>query len=340
MHLSIRRKYFLLIVFIVYAHFLEAQQKNLEHYTVLFYNTENLFHPDKDSLTKDEEFVPDGIRNWNYYKYWEKVRDVFQVIVSASDEFPPAIIGLAEIENYKVMWDISQNTPLVKEPYGIIHHESPDHRGIDIGVLYHKEMVSLIDYQFIPLVDGTDSLSTREIVYLKCHIQQDSLHCFFAHWPSKWGGVKQTEEKRILAGSTLRRKIDSIMSVNKDAKVVIMGDFNDNPDSKSIRRLTEANQSSVGLQNISRYSPDGLSGTHKYQGIWSIIDQAIVSKAMISANTGISCTENSYHIVKPDLLLEEDEKFGGYKPYRTYSGYKYIGGYSDHLPIVVRINYH
>lgn len=339
MNHSFSTKCILLIAFTISTSTLKAQKTNPNQYMVAFYNTENLFHPDKDSLINDEEFVPDGIRNWTYYKYWEKVRDVFQVIVSASDDLPPAIIGLAEIENYQVLWDISQNTPLVKEPYHIIHHESPDHRGIDIGVLYHKEMVSLMDYQFIPLVHGTDSLSTREIVYVKCRIQQDSLHCFFNHWPSKWGGVKQTEEKRILAGKILRKKVDSIIAANKEAKILVMGDFNDNPDSKSIQRLTGANKTSPGLQNLSQYDPDGLTGTHKYQGIWSIIDQAMVSRAMLKASTGVSCKNDGYQIIKPDLILEEDEKFGGYKPYRTYSGYKYIGGYSDHLPIVVKMNY-
>jgi len=151
--------------------------------------------------------------------------------------------------------------------------------------------------------------------------------------------VKQTEEKRILAGRILSRKVDSITKANEEAKILIMGDFNDNPDSKSIQRLTGANKTSTSLQNLSQYDPDGLTGTHKYQGIWSIIDQAIVSKAMLRASIGISCKDDGYQIIKPDLLLEEDKKFGGYKPYRTYSGYKYLGGYSDHLPIVVNMSY-
>ncbi|NOQ27965.1 MAG: hypothetical protein GQ564_21590 [Bacteroidales bacterium] len=313
----------------------------------MFYNVENLFDTFNDSLINDEEFLPKGTRYWNQYKYYSKINNIYKVIIAVGEWNPPAIIGLCEIENKKVINDIVNNTQLVKYEYNIIHQESPDRRGIDVALLYREELFIPINYEAIPInfPDNPDS-KTRDILYVKGIVKStDTLNVFINHWPSRWGGQLESEERRLYVASVLKAKVDSIFKSNSKSNIVIMGDFNDYPENKSINNILDASQvfkqiTENKLYNLSSIIPKSKNiGTHKYQGEWGVLDQFIISGNLLNNKNKIFTSINDIHIFNPDFLLEPDESYFGYKPNRTYVGYKYNGGYSDHLPTYLIINF-
>jgi hypothetical protein len=321
-------------------------QQNEVSYKVMFYNAENLFDTYDDSLINDEEFLPEGDRFWNNHKYYSKLTNIYKVIVAVGGWEPPAIIGLCEIENRKVLNDIVNNTPLVKFEYQIIHKESPDRRGIDVGLLYRKELFQPISYEAIPInfPDNPES-KTRDILYVKGIVKKtDTLNIFINHWPSRWGGQLESEDRRLFVASVLRAKVDSIFKSNPKSNIIITGDFNDYPDNKSINEVLNASQDFNQIENIQLYNLSSYLykskniGSHKYQGEWGVLDQFIVSGNLLSEEHKFYTTLDDIHIFKADFLLEPDEGYYGYMPKRTFIGYKYNGGFSDHLPTYLILN--
>lgn len=309
-------------------------------YKVMFYNVENLFDTYNDSLTNDEEFLPEGDRFWNNYKYYTKLNQVYKVIIAIGEWNPPAIIGLCEIENRKVLNDLVNNTPLVKFDYKIIHKESPDWRGIDVGLLYRKELFKPLIQHFIPInFPDNPSSKTRDILYVQGIANKtDTLHVFVNHWPSRWGGQLESEERRLYVASVLKTKIDSIFKSNSNSNIIITGDFNDYPENKSLKEVLDGKLefdqiSSNKLYNIShQLAKTSNIGSHKYQGEWGVLDQFIISGNLLSTDNKMYTQLTDVHIFTADFLLEPDESYFGYKPYRTFNGYKYNAGFSDHLP--------
>jgi predicted extracellular nuclease len=308
---------------------------------VMFYNVENTFDTIDNPETRDDEFLPDGERHWNTYKYYKKIKSIYKVFVAAGGWELPELIGLCEIENETILKDLTSNTPLSKYEYSYVHQNSPDHRGIDVCLLYNPQEFKPDQKQFIPLNLPDKYRTTREILYVKGHTSHsDTLHIFINHWPSKWGGEKETNPKRVLAAKTLRRVVDSIFHNNTQANIIITGDFNDEPEKASISNHLKAEKpgnaiTSSSLYNLSYNWARNDMGTHKYQGRWSVLDQFIVSGALLQDTNSLATDEAAAHIFKHPVLLEEDKKHLGKKPYRTFSGYRYNGGYSDHLPIVL-----
>jgi predicted extracellular nuclease len=313
----------------------------------MFYNVENLFDTFNDSLINDEEFLPQGNRFWNKYKYYSKLNNIYKVIIAVGEWNPPAIIGLCEIENKKVISDLVNNTPLVKFEYKIIHQESPDRRGIDVALLYRDELFSPIYHEAIPInFPGKPESKTRDILYVKGIVKNtDTLDIFINHWPSRWGGQLESEERRVFVASVLKAKVDSIFKSNPKSNIVITGDFNDYPENKSINNILNASQdfdqiTENILLNLSSIIPNSKNiGTNKYQGEWGVLDQFIVSGNLLNKGNKMYTSINDIHIFNPDFLLEPDEAYFGYKPKRTYVGYKYNGGFSDHLPIYLILNF-
>ncbi len=310
---------------------------------ILFYNVENLFDTQNDSLTQDDEFTPQSSRAWTYQKYRQKLLHIFKVISAAGQTYPPDIIGLCEIENRQVLKDLAYNTPLKQTPYFIVHEESPDHRGIDVALLFRPEHIELLYHQAIPLHFPTDSLKTsRDILYTKLlwH-QSDTLHLFVNHWPSRWGGVLPTEPYRCHAATVLRQACDSLLKLNPHAAIIIMGDFNDYPTNKSIADiLLQTNKDNTPpLHNLmAPIHAHGQQGTHKHETTWGCLDQLIVSQACLAQDSKqLHIKDGKAHIFAPDFLLMPDDKHLGHKPFRTWLGFKYIGGFSDHLPIYIDI---
>lgn len=322
-------------------------QQNNDGYKIMFYNVENLFDTFDDSLKKDEEFLPEGDRFWNNHKYYTKLKQIYKVIIAIGSWNPPAIIGLCEIENRKVIEDLVNNTPLVKFEYQIIHEESPDWRGIDVGLLYRKELFRPLYYEAIPInfPDNPES-KTRDILYVKGIAKNsDTLSIFINHWPSRWGGQLESEDRRLFVASVLKAKVDSIFKSNSQSNIIITGDFNDYPHNKSINKVLNASQEfdqiiDNELYNLSSFLYKSKNvGTYKYQGEWGVLDQFIVSGNLLDKENKVFTSLDDIYIFDADFLLEPDEGYFGYKPNRTFIGYKYNGGYSDHLPTYLILHF-
>jgi endonuclease/exonuclease/phosphatase family metal-dependent hydrolase len=311
------------------------------HFKIMFYNVENLFDTQNDSLTEDDDFTPLGKLHWTRTRYSDKLNKIGKVIIAAGEWQPPAVIGLCEIENRRVLNDLIYNTSISKFSYGIIHADSPDKRGIDVGMLYDSKRVKISAFSFLPVTN--DGLATRDILYAKTVIYDDTLHIFINHWPSRSSGQLETEGSRMLAAKILRSLADSLFSINPAAKIIIMGDFNDEPGDESIFKglnahtLSDINKPSE-LYNLSE-KPAGaaaVNGTLKYQGNWNIFDQIIVS-GMLLSDQKLKVKPGGYKIFYNQFMIETDQTYTGVKPFRTYMGFRYHGGFSDHLPVIVEI---
>lgn len=338
------------ILFILSCYHLKSQNilKGDEHgkrgdLRILFYNVENHFDCFDDSLKLDNEFLPLGGKGWTFEKYREKAQRIGKVIMAAGEWEFPDIIGLSEVENRFTIDGIFQFGPMNNIRYEIVHKESPDTRGIDVALIYQPERFQVLDTSFLKVCFGKDSISsTRDILYVKgtCHTL-DTLHLFVNHWPSRWGGQLNSEHKRISAAQVLRKKIDEIILNNSKAKIIIMGDFNDNPTNKSLQQVLAAKNVDNHINNLNLYNLafpfsqlEGI-GSHKYKGKWGMVDQFIVSGALLNETGTLFCRNNDMSLFAPDFLLIPDRVYYGYKPFRTFNGFKYQGGFSDHLPIVL-----
>jgi predicted extracellular nuclease len=311
----------------------------------MFYNVENLFDTKNDSLKNDDEFLPEGARFWIYNRYQEKLQNISRVITAIGGWSPPDIIGLCEIENREVLDDLCSKSSLSRLKYKIIHKESPDFRGIDVALLYQPKVFKPITYSAIKVSNHNNSLVTRDILYVKGATKNsDTLHVFINHWPSRSGGQLESEPNRIQAAKILRLQVDSIFNLNASSKIVIMGDFNDYPENTSISLTLKANRSydkieANQLYNLSAYLQENVNyGSHKYDGEWGILDQIIVSGALLGSKDGLSTSIENAHIFYADFLLEDDSNYSGKQNFRTYVGFKYHGGFSDHLPIFIDID--
>ena len=311
-------------------------------YRVMFWNVENLFDIHNDSTINDDEFTPAGIRRWSYTRYKQKINNIFKVLAATGNPYPPELIALCEVENRQVLMDLTFSSPFVRYGYKIIHRDSKDSRGIDVAVLYDTRLVKILKTDFItPVIGLSGTGKTRDIVYLEVFISgRDTVHLFFNHWPSKYGGVGYTDPLRKQVAATLRNYIDSLQDVRVNARIIIGGDFNDPPDAISLREVLGslcADGRECEQQKLYNLSCFARPGTYKYQGIWETIDQFIVTGNMICNENEINETKAVFEIFCPDFLLEKDEAFSGVKPFRTWEGMRYKGGYSDHLPVILNV---
>lgn len=315
-------------------------------YVVAFYNVENLFNPENDSLKNDDAFTPEGLYHWNYRKYVRKVNNIAKVILAIEPWDPPDIIGLAEIEDDVVLRRICFDSPLKKFRYRFIHYESPDRRGVDVALLYRSDKIRILRSEAIPVVFPFDtSARNRDILYaVALFPNNDSLHIFINHWTSRFGGYAPTIAKRNHYASLVRHYTDSILRNDNLANILITGDFNDYVTDESIQEILKAgdidnpmhrNYSLFDLMH--RFSRMQNIGTHKHEDFWGCLDQIIVSPALLDTATSLHIIGREAHIFKADFMVENDEKYDGYKVFRTYLGPRYLGGYADHLPVYVRI---
>lgn len=314
-------------------------------YKIMFYNVENLFDTENDSLTNDEEFLPDGERFWNKHKYYTKLNHIYKVIIALGKWEPPAIIGICEIENRKVLSDLVNNTPLVKYEYKILHRDSPDRRGIDVAMLYREDYFEPLHTEFITIHMPEDpEFKTRDILYTKGIAKgADTLHVFINHWPSRWGGQLESEDKRIFVAQKLRLKVDSLLALNPNSNIILTGDFNDYPANKSISVVLGAISNLDSIENTNLYNLSSVFGqfenvgSHKYQGEWGVLDQVIVSGALLNQSNRIYTSTNDIFIFNENFLLEPDDAYTGMRPKRNFTGFKYNEGFSDHLPTYIQL---
>ena len=288
---------------------------------VVFWNLENYFDPFDDSLTLDDEFTPRGEKHWTWKKFLVKRNLIAKTLLSMRDRYGdwPLAVGFAEVENRMVLRQLVEQTPLAKLGYGVVHRDSPDIRGIDVGFIYREQCFTVRSVEALPVLTGRDR-PTRDIL----HIEGGGIHLFINHWPSKFGGDEYSRPFRQAASDTLRRAVADLRDTASGElpPVIVMGDFNDIPDSPPVMSL----QQGTGLLNPALSLQEKGEGTLKYNGRWELIDLFLVSPAVKGARM---------EIYTHPLLLEEDEKFLGQKPFRTYYGPQWHGGASDHLPIVL-----
>ena len=315
---------------------------------VMCWNIENFFDTYDDPLTADEPFTPRGDYRWTRRKFTAKRNLIAKTIIASAECFGgelPCIVGLCEVENRYVLDNLLQQTPLAKCGYRALHREGRDPRGIDVALLYDARRVRLLHSRFITI----EQFATRDILYaevvmgrragagsgaggagntgaggVSCADGGDTLHIFLNHWPSKYGGVRESAPKRQAVSDALAGALDSLFAVSGDAAVLIMGDFNDTPDSPAVWGLC----SRYGLTNLTAH----LQGSIKFRGVWEMIDQVLVSPAALPV-TGPA------RLYSPDFLLEEDKTYLGRKPRRTNIGPRYNGGASDHLPLLVSLEF-
>jgi predicted extracellular nuclease len=312
----------------------------------VFYNVENLFDTYDDTLTQDDEFLPWGMQAWNKERYEDKLKKIFKVLVNVGGWELPEMIGLCEIENRFVLEELINRTPLSRENYGIIHEDSPDARGIDLGFLYRKDAFFPIKHEAIRITfPMSPETKTRDILYIEGLInnKKDKLHIFVCHFPSRRGGQIDSEPRRNYVAEQIRAKMDSILNVNAAANIIVTGDFNDEPTNNSILNVLQAKGDWNGLQpnELHNYMynfkvEQGL-GTYKFQGYWNMLDQYMVSQGLMNPESKVFLKQNSAQIYSKQWLLTEDTDNPGQKPFRTYGGAIYYGGYSDHLPIYLDI---
>ncbi|TFG43428.1 MAG: endonuclease [Bacteroidia bacterium] len=305
---------------------------------IMFYNTENLFDTADDSLKDDDEFLPGGMMRWNKTRYDKKINSVYKTIIAAGEWNPPAIVGLCEIENRKVLEDLIYGTSLSNLGYGIIHEESPDPRGIDVCMIFRKDLVRVIDYRsWIPRSVKRDEFHSRSVLYAKCEILGDTMHLILNHWPSRRGGVLAGEPLREEIALMVRDAIDSLQAASQGVlKVIILGDFNCSPDDPLIISLLKpADAGDVSLVNLADQRITGIPGTYRYMGTWEMLDQIIVSRGLLISRSGLHADKQNFRIFKPEFLLRNDPKYPGLTTFSTYRGYRYQGGFSDHLPVLL-----
>lgn len=303
---------------------------------IVSYNVENLFDTIDDKGVIDEEFLPDGKLKWNSERYRVKLDHLVEALTMNLAE-NPVIIGLVEIENKGVLTDLKNTGRLAKTKYEIAHKNSPDARGIDCGLLYDKSAFKLIKMEALKVaIDSIPDFKTRDILYVKGELQGGKIiHLFVNHWPSRRGGENESEIRRIQAATVARAKVDAILKADPKANIVLMGDFNDHPDNKSVRDVLKAKavtDAAADLVDLFEDDHRAGKGTHNYKGEWGVLDHFIVSKAVYTGSNGIALSPNDGKIVYEEKLLFT-QKDGSKKPATTYGGPNYYGGYSDHLPI-------
>lgn len=326
---------------------------------VMEYNVENLFDCEHDSLKNDEEYLPDGACSWTYGKYWRKLNAVARGIVLASTSegtfIPPDIVGLCEVENDSVLHSLVHRSLLRGAGYEYVMTDSPDLRGVDVALLYQPVTFRLTNHYGLRVDTVPGMRPTRDILYVKGEVLSHRraempseaekmafeqypdetgtlpLHVFVVHSPSRRGGERTTRPFRRAVMSRLMQSVDSIRLIEREPRIIVMGDFNDYDGDPSLRYL-----SGNGFTDVTAApyitSDKQVRGTYRYQGEWGSLDHIVVTQPVLE-------TFNSSFVGKHPDLLENDDKYGGVKPFRFFRGPTMHGGYSDHLPLIADFDF-
>jgi endonuclease/exonuclease/phosphatase family metal-dependent hydrolase len=282
---------------------------------VVNYNVENLFHPKHDSVAgepkEDIEWTAEGERHWSYTRYYRKEENIARVLTNIGEWDGVDVVGLQEVENALCVKRLCYT--LRRGEYAFVHYESPDRRGIDVALIYKKSRIDTLCTR--PISINISPETTRDILYVCARVnKRDTVHFFVCHFPSQRGGKAESEWKRKAVKDVLQQAVDSVFKIHAEAKIIVMGDMNE--DGLQISGLEDKKMQG--------------NGTHKYQGRWIFLDHFYVSPSIDSLSQA--------RVYDAEWIMEPDDKYLGLKPKRTYNGYHYQNGYSDHLPIVLNIN--
>ncbi|MBK6933934.1 MAG: endonuclease/exonuclease/phosphatase family protein [Bacteroidales bacterium] len=336
----------ILIICIALSTYLFAQ-KGSYTFGVAFYNIENLFDTINDPNKNDEEFLPDGIKKWTSDKYFKKLDNIAYVIDQLNKNIGGkgvVFIGLSEVENINVLKDLVKREHIAKYRYIPILIEGPDRRGVDVGFLFRPDYFKLIKAEAKNLyIPENPNFKTRNQLVIKGLLfEQDTVFVIVNHWPSRSGGEKRSAPLRAAAAQLCRKTVDSILAVNSNAQIFIMGDFNDTPTNASILKILKAAPTLTEAKKTNLYNPyydlqekKGL-GSYAYNDVWSFLDQIIITYNIAACKSNI-CLKNACVFNKP-FLLQTEGNFAGY-PLRTFVGNNFMGGYSDHFPVYLLLEY-
>ncbi|MBR4995995.1 MAG: hypothetical protein IKY82_08040 [Alistipes sp.] len=307
---------------------------------VTFFNVENLFDVENDPATADEDMLPLSDRAWTVERYEAKLAGLARTIVDlAEDGELPTIVGLAEVENQRVIDDLLSQDALQGAAYEVCHFDSDDARGIDVALLYRSDLFSCEGCRVVKMrVDDAPNLRTRDMLMVWGSLGERRVAFCVVHWPSRIGGSQQTEHLRMGCAECVRQSVDSLMSANPDLGVVVMGDMNDNPTDKSIRKVLGARRAGRRVESARLYTlhRGRKGGTSVYDGRWNRYDNILLSGNLLHSAEGDVRARQSYCVepLRKAYLLDEKGH-----PRPTYRGSDYEGGVSDHLPIKVVIYY-
>ncbi len=308
---------------------------------VMFYNTENLFDTSDNPLRNDDEFTPGSVRGWTDRRYWRKLTNISRVIAAIDEDNGPEIIGMCEVENETVMQDLTRRSVLRTLEYDYIVTDAPDTRGINVALLYKRQWFRPICHESLTVnLQPAGGGPTRDILHVSGRvISGDTLDIYVCHWPSRIGGTDESEPRRIIAAQTAMRSIREVCALRSKPYVILMGDLNEGPADYAVSRILGAvgRQEDTDLPDTALVAlMNGLSpGSYRYEGEWEFYDQFVVSASLLNGS-GRMAVDN-VRIGTFSFVLEEDDEYGGRKPRRTYNGYRYQGGFSDHLPVALDI---
>lgn len=320
----------------------QNNQSDKEYYVsgIGFYNLENLFDtivdPDTTKILQ-EDFTPHSKKAWTSERYFAKLDNMAKVIADLGTEVVPhglALLGVAEIENRTVLEDLVKREKLKGRNYQVVHYDSPDRRGIDIGLIYNPTYFKVESTQSYTLPDT--SFYTRDQLLVNGYLDGELIHVIVGHWPSRRGGEKRSAPRRIAAAKLARSIVDSIQEVEPNAKILVMGDLNDDPTNQSVKKYlnTVADKEFASKKKMfnpwENYYKKGI-GTLAYRDTWNLFDQIIISGGL-SQNDYSSYNYYNSFIYAKNYLKQSTGRYAGY-PFRTYAGGAYAGGYSDHFPV-------
>ena len=336
-----------IIVLFLYMLFSNCSKQGPSEYkvrTVAFYNVENLFDIENDSLTFDDDRTPNGKDHWTSERYERKIENISKVLSQIGKDITgssPDIIGLCEVENLQVIEDLIMHPNLLNKNYGIIHSDSPDERGIDVALLYKKSVFLPSSFESVRLLlidEDEERNYTRDQLVVGGLLDNEMVYFIVNHWPSRSGGVARSEPGRLAAAKLNNRLIDSVRELDPTAKIISLGDFNDDPLDNSLKKIlkTQGARNNLGFDSLfnpfERLYRFGL-GSLAYRDKWNLFDQIFFTANFVNADGG------GYKFWKADIfnepfLITKKGRYTGY-PFRTYAGGSYMGGYSDHFPVYI-----
>lgn len=309
----------------------------MSYYTIAFYNIENLFDTVDDENTNDDDFLPTSKKRWTTKRYQNKLRKLGQVISQIGDDdmkYPPAIVGLAEVENERVVEDLINSKYLKHHNYDLVHYDSSDERGIDVALIYNTDVFEVSHSEpfsiYLEDEDGERDY-TRDVLLVTGRLHGEEIHIIVNHWSSRREGQKETEYKRLAGADTVNRITDSLKTNYNNPKIIVMGDFNDNPNNKSIQTIEEISQ----LYNPFKTVLSNEKGSMNYDFEWNLFDQILISNNFFDPSS-TPLDFNKANVFDSKFLKQYHGKYKG-QPFRTYVGKHYKGGYSDHFPVYIEL---
>jgi hypothetical protein len=332
------KKVIYLIVILLFVCFFSYAQKTA---VIGFYNVENLYDTEKDPFADDSEFQPDGAYQWTLERYHQKLKNLsYTISEMGKEQGGVVVLGVCEVENEKVLLDLVAQDVLKPLNYKVAHHDSPDYRGVDVAFIYQGNRFEFIAIQDFELTspDNPRFKTRYQLILVGVLDNTDTLHLIANHWPSKRGGEARSNPLRMAAAKLTKSIVDSLLNVNPNAKIIIMGDLNDSPTSKCITTGLNAKGKMSEVKPRDIFNPmwkmyqNGI-GSYAYRDSWDMIDQIMLSYALLHPKP------NTYkyveaHVFSPNFLKTKSGSFQGY-PFGTYGGGNYQGGYSDHFPVYI-----